>query len=150
MSSDCFWFFRGCPSGATPSISNGATVYADMSAYDDASPQRWDVVVFNPPPVSDQDMSWAMRLVGLPGETLSISNRTVIIDGRVVSPPPGVSYLARMPDMPAHTPLVLEHPYHIPADSYVVLGDNTTNAFDSRYFGPIRSADLRGKVTITP
>ncbi|MES2475033.1 MAG: S26 family signal peptidase [Verrucomicrobiota bacterium] len=37
-------------------------------------------------------------------------------------------------------------PFKIPARSYFVLGDNVSNALDSRYWGGLNNAKILGKV----
>jgi signal peptidase I len=50
---------------------NGDRILVDKFAYDFTDPDRWDVVVFKYP--EDAKTNYIKRLVGLPGETLSIS-----------------------------------------------------------------------------
>jgi len=50
---------------------NGDRILVDKFAYDFAAPARWDVVVFKYP--EDAKTNYIKRLVGLPGETVSIS-----------------------------------------------------------------------------
>ncbi|MFN9370221.1 MAG: signal peptidase I [Planctomycetia bacterium] len=50
---------------------NGDRILVDKFAYDFAEPERWDVAVFKYP--EDAKTNYIKRLVGLPGETLSIS-----------------------------------------------------------------------------
>lgn len=53
-----------------PSFS-GDRILVDKFAYDFSEPQRWDVVVFKYP--EDADTNYIKRLIGLPGETVSIA-----------------------------------------------------------------------------
>ena len=57
-----------------PSFS-GDRILVDKSAYDFAPPRRWDVVVFKYP--EDAKTNYIKRLVGLPGETVSIAGGDV-------------------------------------------------------------------------
>ena len=50
---------------------NGDRILVDKFAYDFAEPSRWDVVVFKYP--EDAKTNYIKRLVGLPGETISIA-----------------------------------------------------------------------------
>src|SRR5690606_35486364 len=75
------------------------------------------------------------RVIGLPGETISIVNDRVLIDGVPLEEP----YLPappRMPDEPAIT---------LGDDEIFVMGDNREHSFDSRFFGPIPVEDVIGK-----
>ncbi len=124
-------------SAMSPTIQPGEAVTVDYSAYLAAPPQRWDVVVFEPPMFPNQ--LWAMRVVALPGETVSVSNG-VSIDGRSVSLPAhltNVSYLAAGASA---------QNYVVPVRSYYVLGDNSQNANDSRFWGSLPASNIVGKV----
>lgn len=50
---------------------NGDRILVNKFAYDFAEPERWDVVVFRYP--EDAKINYIKRLVGLPGETVSIA-----------------------------------------------------------------------------
>jgi signal peptidase I len=50
---------------------NGDRILVNKFAYDFADPERWDVVVFRYP--EDAKINYIKRLVGLPGETVSIA-----------------------------------------------------------------------------
>lgn len=103
---------------------------------------RGDVVVFerpeNLPPSEIKDL--IKRVVGLPGERVSIVDGMVHIDGQVLEEP----YTDGQPTEPMvgcgsgdtagiETPEGLE----IPDGMLLVLGDNRTNSDDGRCFGPI-------------
>ncbi len=103
--------------------------------------QRGDVVVFDPPsgffrvpPVVPE----IKRIIGLPGETISSSDGTVLIDGRPLSEP----YLSRGGAF--GSPLATQV---VPAGRYYVLGDNRSDSADSRFFGPVAARSIIGVVT---
>jgi signal peptidase I len=124
-------------SSMSPTIKQGETVTVDYSAYMVGQPERWDVVVFQPPMFTNQ--LWAMRVVALPGETVSVSNG-ITIDGRAMSLPAhltNVSYL--LAGSSARS-------YVVPAGSFFVLGDNSQNANDSRFWGGLPATNIVGKV----
>ncbi len=123
-------------------------------------PHRWDVVVFRYP--GDPEVLSVKRLVGLPGEVVTIQNGAVRINGRAISPPEslrGLKYVTELdgPDEVLGTlqrPVNLAHEIHIdlggffrdepwgtprhPAklavDEYFVLGDFSRASLDSRLF----------------
>ena len=99
-----------------------------------------DVIVFTPPPATPAPPIGfeIKRVVGLPGQTISLSGDTVFINGRPLSEP----YLP--PGQPLGPPVTTQT---IPAGRYFVLGDNRTDSEDSRYFGPIRATSVVGVVT---
>ncbi len=60
-------------------------------------PQRWDVIVFRLP--SDPKTFYCKRLIGLPGETVTIKDGAVWIDGKRQTPPDScreIEYLDRI------------------------------------------------------
>jgi signal peptidase I len=72
-------------------------------------PQRWDVVVFTPP--HDPDKNYVKRLVGLPGDTLSMRDKVLFINGHPTSEP----YAQRGDPMDVHIPTMrwqLDHLTH--------------------------------------
>jgi signal peptidase I len=145
------------PSGSMePTLNVGDRILVNKLSYDFHSVHRGDVIVFKRPadedcggpPVSDL----VKRVIGLPGETISLtkgSRSYVVINGKrlderwLPASVQGVTYPG-----PAGTAYSLETPYKIPADHYFVMGDNRTESCDSRYWGPISSNLIVGKVEV--
>jgi len=137
---------RQVSSSMEPTIKKGEVVAVDEAAYRSTPPACWDVVTFEPPQHPGQ--VWALRIVGLPGETIDITPAGVSIDGKIISRPASLAALGsyqRPSGNTVGTP-VTALPYKIPADSYFVLGDNVSNAMDSRYWGALKRSQIRGKV----
>ena len=121
-----------------PTMKPGEKITADYTAYVLARPKRWDVVAFEPPMFTNQ--LWAMRVVGLPGETVSVSSNGLMVNGVIMSLPvyvTNVSYVSAA---------AFAQDYVVPKDSYYVLGDNSANANDSRYWGAVPGRNIVGKV----
>jgi signal peptidase I len=78
------------------------------------------------------------RIVGLPGETISSSAATVLINGMPLLEP----YLEQGG---APGPAISNEV--IPPDEYFVLGDNRADSLDSSYLGPIPSTSIIGIAT---
>jgi signal peptidase I len=78
------------------------------------------------------------RIIGLPGETISSSGTTVLINGTPLSEP----YLE-----PNDAPGPVIASQVIPPGEYFVLGDNRTDSLDSSYLGPIPSTSIIGVAT---
>lgn len=100
--------------------------------------QRLDVVTFYFPGAPDD--RYVKRVIGLPGETVSIHNNQVTINGTILTEP----YLAgsvTMKDSPAVT---------LHNDEYFVMGDNRAESLDSRTWGGLPKAYMIGKVTAVP
>ena len=136
--------FRQSSGSMEPTINKGEVVLADMAAYSGAAPARWDAVIFNEP---KNGLTFISRVVGLPGESIDIKSQGIFINSAHVPLPAHLtnhSYLAAIPGGP---PTTVSFPFSIPAHSYFLLGDNTTNAYDSRFMGPLPAANITGRVT---
>jgi signal peptidase I len=96
-------------------------------------PKRWDVVVVRVP--DDPERNYFRRLVGLPGEKISIKDGEVYADGEELSPPHSLAGIAYADEVdgwfnaPWATP---ERPAKLADDEYFVLGDFSVIAWDSR------------------
>lgn len=130
-----------------------------LPAFDD--PDRGDVVVFNPP--HDPHKNYVKRLVGLPGDTLEMRDKTLYLnglhqeepyarhmDGRGDAVHPGMSwqvdYLATSRPPAGYRPSRDNWgPIVVPEDHYFVLGDNRDNSEDSRYWGFVSREAIRGR-----
>lgn len=102
-------------------------------------PKRGDVVVFKSP--DDPDIPYVKRVAALPGETVEIKEKSLYIDGQKVRYPAfeNIEYLST-------DYLGIEsEPYKVPENHIFLIGDNTANSWDSRFFGAIPRSDLIGK-----
>ena len=90
------------------------------------APARSDVVALRYP--KNPAKSFVMRIVGLPGESVSIADGIVSIDGRPI-PEPYLLDAGR-----SHEDL---RQVRLGADEYFVMGDRRNNASDSREWGPV-------------
>lgn len=96
-------------------------------------PQRGDVIVFQFP--QDPTRDFVKRIIGLPGETISVDRGQVYIDGQAL---PAEAYVEYPSDIPAG-PLTLGE------DEYFVMGDNRAGSSDSRSWGPLQRRHIIGK-----
>jgi signal peptidase I len=100
-------------------------------------PGRWDLIVFRYPLAPEH--RYVMRLVGLPGETIQIKEKAVWINGVRLEAPArirGLDYLPR-PVMDPLNPQDESAEWVLGSEDYFVLGEFTTNASDSREWGPV-------------
>ena len=104
-------------------------------------PQRGDIVVFDPP-IGAVEKPYIKRVIALPGETVSIRDGAVFVDGaRLDEPYLGVT-ATRWPGRPDEYELL------VPEDHVFVLGDNRNNSTDSRSFGPVDEDAIIGRAWI--
>lgn len=100
-------------------------------------PERWDVVVFIYPVEPEKD--FVKRVVGLPGETVSMVDGRLYIDGRLVEDPYG-RYDPQTQRGGRNFP-----PQKVKPGHYFMMGDNRDYSSDSRVWGQVDASLLRGK-----
>lgn len=93
-------------------------------------PERGDVIVFKPP-TNDKDF-YVKRIVGIPGDTVSLRNGKVYVNSVEIAEPyldesVVTCVVARMASCPNDNKA-----YVVPEDTYFVLGDNREGSSDSR------------------
>ena len=128
----------------TNTLKIGDRVLVNRVVYHLRKPHRGDVVVFNSRAVG---ITLIKRIIGLPGETVSLKDGAVYINGRRIKEP----YVrevngAALPTEPFSDGRIwsLEQPYTVPAGHYFVMGDNREQSDDSRDWGPIAKSELIG------
>jgi len=110
--------------------------------------RRGDVLVFKFP--EDPRRDFIKRTVALPGETVEIRDKAISIEGKRLEEPEVFYSDDRIwPDDP-HLPDSYRrrdqsHPFTVPPDSYFTLGDNRDNSYDSRFWGAVPAANLKGR-----
>jgi signal peptidase I len=66
-------------------------IVANKMVYRMGSPQRGDIVVFEPPPTApnaqEGDVDYIKRLIGLPGEVIEIKDRQLFVNGKKLDEP---------------------------------------------------------------
>ncbi len=117
-----------------PLLSDQERIFINKFVYHFEPIDRGDVVVFWYP--LDRSKSFIKRVVGLPGETISIRAGHVYIDGRELAD----QYVPKnYLDNSNYGPLT------IPPDEYFVMGDHRDSSNDSRVFGPVSRRYIYGK-----
>jgi signal peptidase I len=120
-------------------------VIANRLAYRLRDPHRGEIVVFHAPAAAAQACGqggvYVKRIVGLPGERVSMTNGLVAIDGRPLDEN-GYILSAAQRGTQSGTWLV-------PSGSYLMLGDNRTASCDSRSWGVVERSNLIGPVLAT-
>jgi len=117
-----------------PTLQNNEYVFVNRLAYLIGEPQRGDIIVFSLPLDEKQDL--IKRVIGLPGETISIQNNEVLVNGVKLEEP----YIAQPP--------VYSGEWTIGRDELFVLGDNRNASKDSHQWGVLPIKNVIGKAVL--
>lgn len=119
-------------------FSTGQYLIVDQLTYQLEDPVRGEVIVFRYP--KDPSKFFIKRIIGIPGDTVSISGRSVTISNE--AHPDGVlideSYVLDMKPNAALTETLGE-------DEYFVMGDNRDASSDSRVWGVLQRDKIIGR-----
>jgi len=105
-------------------------------------PQRGDIVVFNSlkQREAERGVMLIKRVIGLPGEKVTLRNQQVAIDGMVLDEPYIKEACIRFSCQ--------EGERLLKDKEYFVMGDNRNNSNDSRSFGAVPLQNIVGKVIL--
>lgn len=107
-----------------------------------ATPKRGDIVVFVFP--EDPEKDFIKRVIGVPGDTVEIRNKQVLLNGTPLEEP-YVRYAdGRMIDGFVRTRDNMS-PVKVPPGMYFVMGDNRDRSYDSRFWGFVSEEAILGK-----
>jgi signal peptidase I len=142
------------PSGSMePTLQIGDRILVNKLSYHLHGVDRGDIVVFSRPPTENcggpEVNDLVKRVIGLPGDVISVSGGYVYIDGKRLDEAwlPSTEQGITVPGPPGNSSN-LAQPYRVPANDYFVMGDNRTDSCDSRYWGPISKSLIVGKVDV--
>lgn len=141
-----------------PALEVGDRVLVEKVSFRFRDPRRGEIIVFEQPGMAvsggvpaavrsffedlglirpQQDVALIKRVVGLPGETITVQDGTVLVDGLALAEG---AVIADGRSFPAFT---------VPADSYYMLGDNRGNSDDSRYsLGAVPREEVVGRAFV--
>ncbi|HEX7734025.1 MAG TPA: signal peptidase I [Ktedonobacteraceae bacterium] len=121
-----------------PNLHDKELILVDKWTYMFRAPERGDVIVFMAPP--HPDMDYVKRVVGLPGDVVTVRNTTIIVDGVTLNEP----YVAtqNQGNQFAYKNITNEI---VPPNDYFVLGDNRAVSSDSRDWGFVPKGNIIGR-----
>jgi signal peptidase I len=153
---EAFWI----PSASmVPTLQYGDRVLVNKFIYRFTEPERGDVVVFksveggrlppeknlieriiglfqNDAPAQPARQDLIKRVVGLPGDEISVRKGRLLVNGEPQREP---FVNRKLPDRSFYAPTT------VPKDHVFVMGDNRANSQDSRVFGPVPKENIEGE-----
>ena len=117
-----------------PTLQDGEYVLVNRMAYRNDLPVRGDIIVFVSPQSPDLDL--IKRVIGLPGDTVKISNGKVQVNGQMLDEP----YIAAAP--------IYNGEWNVPEGNLFVLGDNRNDSSDSHAWGLLPLENVIGKAVL--
>ena len=109
----------------------------DEISYRFREPKRGEVIVFKYP--ANPKLKYLKRIIGLPGEEITIENGVVKINGRILDES---AYL------PPHIQTSGFISIKLGKDEYFVMGDNRDFSSDSRRWGPLPRKLIIGRAIL--
>jgi len=166
-----FEAFRVPAASIYPNIAPNDRILVDKTAYRKTDPQRGDLVLFKPP-TEHWRTHYIKRVVALPGDTVSMEQGLLHINGRKLPLEPVEPAAVNAPEVRIDGRLLegeffeetnssskqlvfLAPPNYdavlgfaeltVPKYHCFVLGDNRNYSLDSRHFGPVPFAAITGR-----
>ena len=121
-----------------PTLKHQEQLVIDKISYRFGKPDRFDVVVF-----PHENTNYIKRVIGLPGETVSIEEGYIYIDGQML-----YDDTYGMEAITSDHYYRLSEPVVLGEDEYFVMGDNRNNSKDSRdgTVGNVKKDQIIGRV----
>ncbi|MFW2331706.1 MAG: signal peptidase I [Nitrospinota bacterium] len=120
----------------------GDHLLIDKLIYRFKEPKRHDIVVFNYP--KDPDIIFIKRLIGLPGDEISIVGEQVYVNSNPIDEP----YAVWTKTATSSGQFYRFGPITVPENSYFMMGDNRNFSSDSRVWGTLPEELIKGKAII--
>jgi signal peptidase I len=117
-----------------PTLYSGEFVLVNKLAYKIGSPHIGDIIIFPYP--NDPVEKYVKRVIGLPGDTVEVSDGVVYVNGQALTEP----YIADQP--------VYSGTWLVPEGELFVLGDNRNNSTDSHVWGFVKIDQVIGKALV--
>lgn len=122
-----------------PTFSTGQFLIVDRLTYRFEKPSRGDVIIFQYP--NDPATYYIKRIIGLPGEIVSIKDGRVFVASSTGATPVELTEAYIAPAHASHDTLTTS----LDSTQYFVMGDNRAQSSDSRVWGPLDSHFIVGR-----
>jgi signal peptidase I len=117
-----------------PTLKDGEFVLVSKVNYRFGSVERGDIIVFHFPMDPQQEL--IKRVIGLPGDTISVQSGSVSVNGQVLNE----TYIAASPTYSGQ--------WTVPDGQLFVLGDNRNDSSDSHSWGFLPFEKVVGKAVV--
>jgi len=114
-----------------PTLQDGEYILVNKLAYKFSEPKRGDIIVFIFPVNPEEDL--IKRIIGLPGDTVSVQDGVLTVNGAVVDEP----YI--------NAPPAYNGTWQVPEGNLFVLGDNRNDSRDSHQWGLLPQENVIGR-----
>jgi signal peptidase I len=140
--------YRVPTSGMSPAVKPGDWIYANSLPYLFHPPKRGDIVIFSTKgiagiPQSPESPIFIQRLVGLPGEELSLHDGHVYVNGQLAEELRTFDYAFGRSYLEQDGASAV-----VPDDGYFVFGDNTRHSYDSRFWGALPRPNVKSRALV--
>jgi len=123
-----------------PNFDDREYLVIDELTYQFREPERGEVVVFRYP--NNTKEFFIKRIIGLPGETVTVKNGQISIkDGSENGEP----FILQENYLPSDLKTFPEKEFILVENQYLVFGDNRRNSSDSRIWGPLDKKFITGR-----
>ncbi len=129
--------FRVQGNSMEPSFHDSEYLIVDKLSYRFGSPSRGDVIIFHNPSMPSE--LYVKRVVGLPGERISIRDGRILVNGIPLEEDPAFEAVPSNYD---------DYSTMVPLDSYFVMGDNRRTSSGSHIFKSVPKENIVGRVWI--
>lgn len=131
----------------TPAVSAGDGIFTEGLTYLFRKPYRGDIVIFRTDGIAGflSPTISVKRVVGLPGDHVQISDGKLFINDQQVTLSNAVGEIVYDPPL-EQVRASAKNDVTVPSGCYFVVGDNSSNSFDSRFWGSLPRTNIMGRV----
>lgn len=124
-----------------PTLKSSEYLIVEKLAYKFREPERGEIIVFRAP--VNWTENYIKRVIALPGETISIKNNQIYVNGSLLEE----DYIKDNDLFSGDTDFSVD--LTLGPDEYFVAGDNRNHSSDSRVWGPLPKQNIIGRAVIS-